>query len=501
MLTRLEVRGFKNLLDVQVDFAPFTCIAGANGIGKSNLFDVIEFLSCLASETLVEASQRVRGASGVRGGDPRDLFWDGYRERQRQIAIAAEMIVPAEVEDDLGASARATTTFLRYEVSLGYTAPEGEGSVGRLSLLSEELRHITRGESARHLRFPHARIFRNAVVIGQRRGGAFLSTEYRDGGTVVNVHGDGGSFGKPQPRAAGRAGRTVLSTVTTNDYPTILAARQMQSWRRLALEPSALRAPDGLTDPRALAADGRHLAATLYRIANERLPGAQRGDPEAVYARVAGRLSDLAGVGVESLAVELDQVREVFTLVLQEKGGLRLPARALSEGTLRFLALCVLLEDPTFTGLICMEEPENGIHPANLPAMLELVKDLAVDPTDPPDETNPFRQVIVNTHSPGVVQLCDTSDLLLAEVKAHRTAEGIVTRALSLLPYRDSWRAASSERAFSQADVVNYLAAPQGAQLRLPLELAGPVTQLSSWKQLVADIDSVGGELSCQAGS
>ncbi|MCP2169876.1 AAA family ATPase [Goodfellowiella coeruleoviolacea] len=52
MLTRLEVQGFKNLLDVRVEFGPFTCIAGANGIGKSNVFDAIEFLSWLASETL-----------------------------------------------------------------------------------------------------------------------------------------------------------------------------------------------------------------------------------------------------------------------------------------------------------------------------------------------------------------------------------------------------------------------------------------------------------------
>ncbi|MFK3980912.1 AAA family ATPase [Micromonospora sp. NPDC050397] len=475
MLTRLEVQGFKNLLDVQVDFGPFTCIAGANGIGKSNIFDAIEFLSYLATDSLVESSQRVRGASGVRGGDPRDLFWDGYRDHQRKITLAAEMIVPAVVEDDLGASAAATTTFLRYEVTLGYSAPEGEGSVGRLSLLGEELRHINRGEATKHIRFRHSvKNFRNAVVLGQRRGGAFLSTEVREGGTVINVHGDGGSFGKPQPRAAVRAGRTVLSTVTTNDYPTILAARrEMQSWRRLALEPSALRAPDSLTDPRSLDVDGRHLAATLYRIANEKDPISGRVDSEAVYARVAGRLSDLVGVGVEGLAVELDRVREVFTLFLQEKGGLRLPARALSEGTLRFLALCVLLEDPSFTGLMCMEEPENGIHPANLPAMLDLVKDLAVDPNEPPDDANPFRQVIVNTHSPGVVQLCDPDDLLLADIKTHRTQEGEVTRALSLLPYSNSWRAVPPVPVFTRADVVYYLAAPEGAQLQLPLEMLG----------------------------
>jgi len=475
MLTRLEVQGFKNLLDTRVDFGPFTCIAGANGIGKSNVFDAIEFLCHLSNDSLVEASQRVRGSSGPRGADPRDLFWDGYRDHQRRIRLAVEMIVPAEVEDDLGAPAEATTTFLRYELGLGYAAPEGDGSVGRLTLLREELRHINRGDAPRHLRFPHsAKNFRAAVVRGQRRGGAFLSTENREGGTVVNVHGDGGSFGRPQPRAAARAGRTVLSTVTTNDYPTILAARrEMQSWRRLALEPSALRAPDGFADPRSLSADGRHLASTLYRIAHESTSRARQPDPEAVYARVAGRLSDLAGVGAEGLSVSPDQVREVFTLFLQEQGNLRLPARALSEGTLRFLALCVLLEDPTFTGLICMEEPENGIHPGNLPAILQLVQDLAVDPTEAPDDSNIFRQVIVNTHSPGVVQLCSPEDLLLAEIRPHRTQEGDVTRALSLVPFRDSWRAAGADVSFSPADVVPYLTSPADAQLRLPLDLVG----------------------------
>ena len=43
MLTRFKVNGFKNLVAVDLRFGPFTCIAGANGVGKSNLFDAIRY--------------------------------------------------------------------------------------------------------------------------------------------------------------------------------------------------------------------------------------------------------------------------------------------------------------------------------------------------------------------------------------------------------------------------------------------------------------------------
>jgi AAA15 family ATPase/GTPase len=56
MLTRLKVDGFKNLDGVDVRFGPFTCVAGANGVGKSNLFDAIAFRSALAERPLMDAA-------------------------------------------------------------------------------------------------------------------------------------------------------------------------------------------------------------------------------------------------------------------------------------------------------------------------------------------------------------------------------------------------------------------------------------------------------------
>ncbi|MGA5648493.1 AAA family ATPase [Streptomyces seoulensis] len=473
MLTRLEVHGFKNLLDLSIDFGPFTCIAGENGTGKSNVFDAIQFLSLLADRPMMEAAQDVRGVHGERHGDPRDLFWNGYRSGHHRMRFAAEMIVPPQVEDDFGRITNPTTTFLRYELEIGYQAPSGLDRFGRLTLLREHLRHITKGAAKDHLRFPHnAAHFRNGVISGHRSGAPYISTDTdaSSGEPIVKIHQDGGSRGQPKPAAASRAPGTVVSTITSSDDPTILAARrEMESWRRLALEPSALRSADRYMDPQTMGVDGSHLPAALYRVAHT----AAKADPDQVYARVAGRLSDLTGVQIRELGVDQDEVRQLLTVQVRETDGMLLPARSLSEGTLRFLALCVLLEDPTVRGMICMEEPENGIHPANLNPMVELVQDLAVDPTQPPGTDNPFRQVLINTHSPGVVQLVSPDDLLFADTAVHRTEDGSMARSLRLRPLTGTWRLAGERRDYvTKADILPYLTTPPGAQITLDLGAA-----------------------------
>lgn len=466
MLTRLEVDGFKNLIGMTVEFGPFTCIAGENGTGKSNVFDAIQFLSLLADRSMLDAAQEVRGIHGERTGDPRDLFWNGHAAQTRRVRFAAEMIVPGEVEDDFGRPATPTITFLRYELSLGYKPPRGAEKIGRLTLLSEDLKHINLGDAPKRIGFPHnVNRFRRAVLKGHRSGKAFISTVIDDDQPIIRMHQDGGSRGQPKPSAAYRAPATVVSTVTSADDPTILAARrEMQSWRRLALEPSALRTSDRYVDPRILDVNGRHLAATLFRVA---LADSQIY-PEAVYARVSGRLADLAGIRIRSLRVQEDDTRELLTILLKEASGLELPARSLSEGTLRFLALCVLLEDPTVTGVICMEEPENGIHPANLKAMVDLVKDLAVDPDHAPGPDNPFRQVVINTHSPGVVQLVGPNDLLFADTAVRKVADGTMAHTLRLRPIIDTWRSRRGDEApVTKLDILPYLTTPPGAQTSL----------------------------------
>ena len=460
MLTRLEADGFKNLLDFRVDFGPFNCIAGPNGVGKSNVFDAIGFLSLLTRHTLTGAALAVRGAD-PETGDPQDLFWTDGERRAHELRLAAEMLVEPEATDDFGRPVRATSTYLRYELALGRDERH------RLSLLSESLGYVTEGRAARRLAFPHsAADFRRAAVVNRRRRtrGYVSTRRTASGAAEVLVHQDGGGGTLAAPATAAR--RTVVGTSGTAATPTILAARrEMESWRLLALEPSAMRASDAFHAEPRIDARGARMPATLERlIAN---PGRGGEAPERTCGRIARRLAEL--IPVTGLGVAVDPVRRLLTLEVTEAGGATLPARSLSDGTLRFLALSILREDPELGGLLCLEEPENGVHPGRIDAWVRLLRDLAVDPRRPPGEDNPLHQVIVATHSPTFVQLVDSADLLLAT----REEADSPAAALRCRPLAGTWRARRGAKAMSPGAALAYLTTPPGEQIRLP-DFAAP---------------------------
>ena len=417
MLTRLKVSGFKNLVNVDIRFGPFTCVAGANAVGKSNLFDAIKFLSALADNTFIDAALSVRDEEG-RTTNVRNLFHQVGDKYAETMSFEAEMIIPREGKDDLGQKAEATITFLRYTVVLAYRVDENLPSLGSLELIREELEHIKLGEAPKHLRFPHkVNAWRRSVVRG-RRIAPFISTENKEG-RVIKLHQDG-TGGIPKSFLAANLPRTVLSTVNAVENPTaLLARREMQSWQLLQLEPSALREPNQFTTPPGLGTDGSHLAATLYYLARSHPRASHIPGEDAttwVYDQIAARLSELID-GVYAISVDRNERRELLTLEITDHNGTVHPARSLSDGTLRFLALAVLELDSQASGVICLEEPENGIHPARIPAMLRLLQDIATDVSEPVGPDNPFRQVIVNTHSPSVVMQVPDSSLVVAELK------------------------------------------------------------------------------------
>ena len=476
MLTRLEVNGFKNLVNFSLDFGPYTCIAGPNGVGKSNIFDAIRFLSLLTECTINEAALRIRNA-GEEMGDIEDLFFYGGGERRSRMTFAAEMIVSENVRDDFGREAKASSSFLRYEVAFGYAPPSPTaGYLGGLVLDGEKLTHITKGQATRYLKFPHHKAqFRDSVVYNNRRNSAYISTEpdSESGQTTIVVHQDGGSHGRPRPAAAQGAVRTIIGTENTAATPTILAARhEMQSWLVLSFDPAAMRRPDRFTQPPGIAENGAHVPATLQHLATYM---AQYDPDYDLFARVSSRLSEL--VPVHSVNVAEDRERQLLSLEVQERSGLTLRANSISDGTLRFLALVALSEVFFDNAVICMEEPENGIHPAKLDAMNRLLHDIAVDAEEEVDFDNPLRQVIVVTHSPYFVQLQGPGDLTLAKNPGVRSPSGDAIFPLKCYPLTGSWRSRTSHdekprQTVGLLELQSYLLPPSDLQLAFPWEFA-----------------------------
>ncbi len=442
MLTRLKVNGFKNLVGVDVRFGAFTCIAGVNGVGKSNLFDAIAFLSSLAEKPLLDAALSVRD-DGSHTGDLRSIFHRVGESYAPEISFEAEMIVPPTGEDDLGQEAKAAITFLRYKLRLGYRQDE-RPQTGGIEILQEELAHITQGDAKKNLPFPHSRDWRASVISGRRAGGSFISTQVGEEPLIIKIHQDGGGRGRPNGLLARTLPRTALSAANAAESPTaLLAKREMQSWRRLQLEPSCLRMPDAFSASNRLSSDGSHLAANLYELArsprNSSVVGAE-GHAELVYTEIANRLSDLID-DVREVSVDIDDKRELYTLMVSGRDHTKHSARSLSDGTLRFLALGILQMDPRVQGLLCLEEPENGIHPARIPAMLKLLSEIATDTNMPVSSDNPLRQVIINTHSPAVVAQAPDDSVLMAESVSQVDKNGTRFTSLAFSCLAGTWRA------------------------------------------------------------
>lgn len=436
MLTRVEISGFKNLAGVTVDFGPYTCIAGPNAIGKSNLFDAIEFLSHLSSTSFFEAAQNIR-SSDAGTSDPTVLFHTDAAGGFLPMRILVEMLVDPEVYDDFGQRGEASITYLRYEVELRLEESIGPGGapVHRIVLQHESLIPLNRTVAKNRLGWLGAGLpgadrdeLRRTLVQGARRKPYISMGDGSDDTRLVNVHVEG-SQGRPLQVNIESTQRTVLSTINTIDRPTVLAVRrEMQNWRKLALEPSAMRAPDDVSEHRSVASDGAHLPIALSRLLEQDERAAD--DVRAI----AMSLTDVSAV-----RADVDLGRRLVTLEARLGDGDFLPARVLSEGTLRFLALAILRLDPSYSRLLCMEEPENGIHPGKIPEIVDLLHDLAFDPGLPLADDNSLRQVIVNTHSPHFVAEHPDDELLVAVKSVVPVGEAAV-ESFVLAPVAGTWR-------------------------------------------------------------
>jgi predicted ATPase len=167
---------------------------------------------------------------------------------------------------------------------------------------------------------------------------------------------------------------------------------------------SKMRLPCALDDNRRLRADGSNLPAFLYLL-KEKHPTAYSLIRRTVQ-RVAPFFDDFV---LAPSALSPDKIKLEWQHRDQDQ---YFDAWALSDGTLRFIALAVLFLQPKELKppLVLVDEPELGLHPFAITLLGAMVKSAAVD-----------MQVILATQSPLLLDEFAPEDVLIAERDDHAT--------------------------------------------------------------------------------
>lgn len=98
------------------------------------------------------------------------------------------------------------------------------------------------------------------------------------------------------------------------------------------------------------------------------------------------------------------------------KDGTRVPSEHMSEGMLYYLAFAALphLGD---VDVVCIEEPENGLHPARIREVMRVLRDLSQR-----------TQVLLATHSPLVVNELEPDEITVVTRTPERGTQGVLLR-------------------------------------------------------------------------
>ncbi len=185
-------------------------------------------------------------------------------------------------------------------------------------------------------------------------------------------------------------------------YPHLTAIRrELERWLFFYFEPrERMRAANPVKEVRNIGLMGEELAAFLNTMkATDKRQF--RGIEKALHALVPN---------IDGIEVDVSDLGEV-ELRLRE-GGVAIPARVVSEGTLRMLGLLALTGIDEAPALVGFEEPENGVHPQRIQLIADFLKtQKSVGQT----------QYIVTTHSPILPDMLEHSSLFVMNRKDRKT--------------------------------------------------------------------------------
>jgi predicted ATPase len=350
---------------------------GPNGAGKSNLIEALALMRATPVLPQATSNADVRGVVRRGGGAP-EWIWKGAKEK----SAAIELVV---------------------------TNPKGQ-----------PLRHcFAFGADAQGFRLDDERI-ENEKPYGNQSE-AYFFYRFQNGRPVVNTiappESNAAQFQEPggrrpinysPPRRERRLARESVDLEVSilaqrrdpEQYPEITYLAEIYEKFRIYREwafgrNTVFREPQkaDMRNDR-LEEDFSNLGLFLSRL--RRIPKVKR-------AILEGLGSLYEGVTDFEPFVEGGSVQVIFT-----EGDFSIPATRLSDGTLRYLCLLAILCDPSPPPLICIEEPELGLHPDILPKLADLL--LAA---------SKHTQIIITTHSDILVDAMTKSPEMVVVCEKH----------------------------------------------------------------------------------
>lgn len=157
---------------------------------------------------------------------------------------------------------------------------------------------------------------------------------------------------------------------------------------RYRLDPDALRTPAVPQPDAVLSPSGDNLVAVLDRL----ISGPDRTAIVELERKLHAAIPTLRGISLRT--AEAGKKSLEFVLAGPGKPLTTIPCAHASDGAMLLTAYLALAysEQP---GMLLIEEPENGLHPSRLQAVVEMLRKLSTGEVGPRP-----RQVILTTHSP-----------------------------------------------------------------------------------------------------
>lgn len=407
MITSIRLKDFKGFRDETLRFGPFTIVVGANATGKSNVREALRFLHGVArGYTLAEIIGGKFGAGAqqewepIRGGPNEVIRVEG------QSKTASKPAVPA-----FGIQVEMKISDIEYTYIIEVTRDISRADQFRITY--ESLQEDSQIVYERRRSTPDDRrvdlseyINRNSIHMQA------LPDEYRRISSVdVNLD---------QP---------ILSQIKEHRYSRFLplpvepVIDLLSKCRFLSFSPDHMRIPSFPGNP--LGEHGENLSSVLKEVCAD----------EQRSSILKSWLNELTPMDIKGFEFRNDFSERVH-LVLQEHSGKLFSAYSISDGTLKFLAMAVVLLSNDKSCLYVFEDIESGIHPARLYLLADLFER---------NTHNSNIQVLATTHSPALLTVVNDDTFEHISVACRREeSDTSIIRPITDLPNVRNLRASHS---------------------------------------------------------